>query len=290
MNRRRFLQTTSTSIGALSLGLMGCAETTEAPVETPATPSAVIAPLGVLGVQLYTLRSLLADDLEGTLRQVAEIGYRQVEFAGYYDRDPQDLRAFLDDLGLAAPSAHVPLNVFEAGAGDALEAAQVMGHQTLVLPWVDRNVYASVADYQRLAEQCNRFGEACQAAGVRFAYHNHDFEFDTVEGQVLYDVLVQNTEPGLVDLELDLCWIVAAGYDPLEYLNRYPDRFTMYHVKDLNAEGGPATVGTGSVDFPAVFEGDEAVDIRYYYVEHDNPADPMASIQASYAYLRALEA
>lgn len=284
MNRRSFLSTAPVLLGAavgVGFPLAGCAS---ADSRRNAESSALIA--GPLGVQLYTLRSLMQTDFDGVLQQVADIGYEEVEFAGYYDREPAALRAQLDGLGLTAPSVHVPLTTIESDLQSAIDAAQTIGHQYIICPFLDNQQrQGGVARYQALAETFNRAGETCREAGIQFGYHNHDFEFETDGERVLFDVLLDETDPELVTIELDLFWIARAGYDPVDYFERYPGRFELFHVKDMTAENQMASVGQGTIDFAGIFAHAEHAGTQHYFVEHDNPDDPIASITASYAHL-----
>ncbi|QXD14039.1 sugar phosphate isomerase/epimerase [Rhodocaloribacter litoris] len=286
MNRRHFLHASALALGGLALG--GCAREDAAPGTADATATAGRR-LDRIGLQLYTVRSLMQEDVPGTLARVAEIGYDEVEFAGYFDHSPADIRAMLEANGLAAPSTHTMLASVQ---GDRLEAtvaqAAEVGHRYLVVAWLAPEERATLDHYRRHAETFNRAGEACRAAGLQFAYHNHDFEFMDLEGQRPYDLLLAETDPELVQMELDLYWITKAGFDPMTYFEQYPGRFPLCHVKDMAADGTMADVGAGTIDFAAIFAHAGHAGLRHYFVEHDNPADPLASISASYAHLSAL--
>jgi len=240
-----------------------------------------------IGLQLYTVRSLMAEDVEGTLAEVAGIGYREVEFAGYFEREPARLRATLDGLGLSAPSTHLPLETFRGDLDGALETAGALGHRYVVLPYLDQGERGSLDGYRRLAAEMNGFGERCRAAGVRFGYHNHDFELAELEGAIPLEVLLEDTDPELVTFEMDIFWIVNGGADPLSYIERYPGRFELCHVKDRSSDGAMVDVGAGAIDFAAIFRRSDAAGLRHWFVEHDQPGDPLRSIAASYAHLAA---
>ncbi|HEX7070760.1 MAG TPA: sugar phosphate isomerase/epimerase [Rhodothermales bacterium] len=284
MNRRSFIAAAPALVGAAAgFHLVGCKQSEV----TSGNPNALLA--GPIGVQLYTLRSLMRDDFDGVLAKVAEIGFKEVEFAGYYDRQPAALRAQLDGLGLRAPSSHIPLTTIESDLAGTIETAKTLGHEYIICPFLDNQQrQGGVARYQALAETFNRAGETCKAAGIRFGYHNHDFEFAKDGDRVLFDVLLDETDPELVTIELDLYWIVQAGADPLTYFERYPGRFELFHVKDRAAEGGMRPVGQGTIDFAGIFAADERAGTRHYFVEHDNPEDPLASITASFRHLKGM--
>ncbi|HYJ80167.1 MAG TPA: sugar phosphate isomerase/epimerase [Longimicrobiaceae bacterium] len=243
-----------------------------------------------IGVQLYTVRELLARDFEGTLARVAEIGYREVEFAGYFSRSPAQVRRALGGAGLDAPGAHVDLDAIGEGWERTLAAAAEMGHRYLIVPWIPE-VQRTPAGYRRLAERFNRAGEQARRAGIRFGFHNHDYDFAPVGGEVPYDVLLAETDPELVVQELDLFWIAAGGGDPLEYFARFPGRFHLVHLKDMDAtpQRRMTDVGQGAIDFARILAHARQAGIRHYFVEHDSPASPLASIRASYEFVRRLE-
>lgn len=238
-----------------------------------------------LGVQLYTLRSLLAKDFEGTLGQVVSIGYREVEFAGYYDRSPADIRRLIDSLGLTAPAAHVPLDALRDRMQATLDASEVMGHKYLVIAWLEQKD-RTPERLRAIAEDFNRFGEQAASRGITFAYHNHDFEFTPEAGVLPYDLLLERTSPDLVKFEMDLFWITKGGASPLAYFAKYPGRFPLVHVKDVTPDGKMVDVGSGAIDWRAIFAKRDQAGIKHYFVEHDEPADPIASVRASYEYLR----
>jgi sugar phosphate isomerase/epimerase len=245
---------------------------------------------GPLGIQLYTVRDLLAEDFDGTLRALARIGYREVEFAGYHGRAPAEIRRVLAAQGLRASSAHLPLESLQGDASRTFEAAYQLGHEHLVVAWVPPEARRDVDDWRRLADRFNEVGYACRAAGFKFAYHNHDFEFAPLGDLRGYDVLIERTEPGLVTFELDLYWITRGGADPLEYLARLHDRVPMVHVKDMDAtpERGMTDPGQGILDFRALLARARASGTHHFFVEHDQPADPLRTARTGYRYLRSL--
>lgn len=146
----------------------------------------------------------------------------------------------------------------------------------------------SLDDYREVAEQFNEMGEACRDAGLQFGYHNHDFEFETMEGTTPMDIILEETDPELVVIEMDIYWWIDGGADPLAYIERYPGRFPLCHVKDRTADGEMVDVGDGAIDFAAIFERSDEAGLEHYFVEHDEPEDPMETVQRSYEYLREL--
>ncbi|HLX75479.1 MAG TPA: sugar phosphate isomerase/epimerase, partial [Terriglobales bacterium] len=188
--------------------------------------------LGAIGLQLYTVRDQMAKDFEGTIAKVAATGYKETEFAGYFKRTPQQVKAVLERNHLVAPSAHIPVEELRAKLPQVIEAAHVIGHEYIVNPWINEEDRGSLDKWKKMAEFFNETGRKVKEAGLQFAHHNHDFEFKPTDGKVPYDLLLKETDPDLVKLEMDLYWITAAGQDPLKYFNEYPGRFPMLHVKD----------------------------------------------------------
>jgi sugar phosphate isomerase/epimerase len=291
MNRRTFLQTATTVTAAtlLSHRIGWAAE--ERKIDN-------------LGVQLYTVRKQMKHDFEGTLARVAAIGYKEVEFAGYFHHSPQDVRSILDRLDLVSPGAHVAYNTLDDKWPLQIESAKILGQNYIVCPWIPEKLRKHPDIWQRAAETFNRAGEASKKAGIQFAYHNHWFEFLPVNGKLPYDVLLEACDPDLVKMELDLCWIVVGGGDPLKYFDRYPGRFPLVHVKDMKrlpkvSEAGGQNfgdklkddmteVGSGLIDWKRIFAQSQKAGIKHYIVEHDKPAAPFDSIKTSYEYLKQL--
>jgi sugar phosphate isomerase/epimerase len=256
-----------------------------------------------IGLQLYTVRDLMKQDFDGTLAKVAAVGYKEVEFAGYFDHSPKDVRAAVDRHGLAAPAAHIDYKSLGEKFPEVIEAAKVVGHEYLVNPWIDEEIRKQPDGWKHAAETFNRAGEACKNAGIQFAYHNHWFEFLPVNGKLPYDLLLTECDPNLVKMELDLCWITVGGQDPLRYFERYPGRFPLVHVKDVKrvppvTAGGAqdfgssmkdmTEVGSGIIDWKKIFAQADKAGIKHYFVEHDNPKKPLESIKKSYDYLARL--
>ena len=256
-----------------------------------------------IGLQLYTVRDLMKQDFDGTLSKVAAVGYKEVEFAGYFDHSPKDVRAAVDRHGLTAPSAHIDYKNLGDKFPEVIEAAKVVGHEYLVNPWIDEEIRKQPDGWKQAAETFNRAGDACKKAGIQFAYHNHWFEFLPVNGKLPYDILLTECDPNLVKMELDLCWITVGGQDPLRYFDRYPGRFPLVHVKDVKrvppvTAGGAqdfgssmkdmTEVGSGIIDWKKIFAQSDKAGIKHYFVEHDNPKKPLESIKKSYDYLARL--
>jgi sugar phosphate isomerase/epimerase len=260
--------------------------------------------LGNIGVQLYSVRWQMKRDFEGTLAKVAAIGYKEVEFAGYFNHSPQDIRVAIDRLGLTSPACHVQWDMLEPNKWlEQIDSAKIIGQDYIVCPWIPEKIRRKPEGWTRVAEVFNRAGETSKKSGVQFAYHNHWFEFLPVNGKLPYDFLLENCDPDLVKMELDLCWITVGGGDPLKYFDKYPGRFPLVHLKDVkslpkvSASGKQnfgdsmkemTEVGSGIIDWKRIFAKSERAGIKHYIVEHDKPAHPFESIQTSYEYLRQL--
>jgi sugar phosphate isomerase/epimerase len=242
-----------------------------------------------IGLQLYTVRRQMKHDFEGTLAKVAEIGYREVEFAGYFDHPAKDIKAMLDRHGLEAPSAHVDYANLGGKWAQTLADAQIVGHSYIVCPSVPGSVSGHADGWKQAAQAFNRAGEASKAAGIQFAFHNHTDEFKRVGGKLPYDILLSETDPNLVKMEMDLFWITKAGFDPLTYFDRYPGRFPMVHVKGMDKKGNMSDVSAGnSTDWKKIFAQSDKAGIQHYFVEHDEPKHPFDDIRTSFTYLQEL--
>jgi sugar phosphate isomerase/epimerase len=238
-----------------------------------------------LGVQLYTVRAHMQKDFKQPLKKIAGLGYKDVEFAGYFDHSPKEIKAFMNDIGLVSRASHVGIDLMRNDFDSVLEQAHTMGQKYIVLPWLSEEERKNIDKYKRHAELLNTRGEAAKKAGFQMAYHNHDFEFMTLEGQLPYDLLLRETDSDLVQMELDLYWVVKAGKDPIEYFKKAPGRYPLCHIKDKASDGSITTVGKGSIDFQAIFAHAKTAGLKHFYVEHDNTPRPFESLGYSYKQL-----
>ena len=280
------MQTRRNFLATLGVAALGIASRDAAATEILASSKKIKR----VGVQLYSVRDMMKADLPGTLAQVAGIGYKEVEFAGYFGRTPAQIRELLKRNKLSSPSSHLPFESLQSGWQKQLDDAKTAGHEWVTIAWIPEEKRQTLDDWKSHAALFNRAGEQAKAAGLRFAYHNHDFEIRPVGGTRPLDLLLSSTDPKLVDFELDLYWVVFGGGSPLDFFNRYPKRFKMVHVKD--SAGPPdnkmVDVGQGKIDFRQIFAQSEKAGIEHYFVEHDQPADPIATITNSYNYLHNL--
>jgi len=291
MKRRTFIES------SLAAGILA---------SLPARGFAEMHQIDRVGVQLYTVRDAMKKDFAGTIAKVASIGYKEVEFAGYFNHSPADVRAILDKNGLTAPSCHVGYDVVENHLPETIAASKTIGHTYIVCPWIDEKLRKSPGGWKKVADFFNQAGSTSKKAGIQFGYHNHTFEFQPdplLDGKLPYDFLLENTDKDLVTMEMDLCWIAVTGQDPVAYFKRFPGRFPLVHVKDVktmpkvapgkteefvdsNFEKHEMTEpGSGVIDWKRIFSNADQAGIQHFFVEHDQPADPFASIAASYKYL-----
>ena len=243
-----------------------------------------------IALQLYTVRSHTQQDMLGTLRQVAEIGYRNVEFAGYGNASVYDVRSTLDALGMRAISAHTPLNRFLDHPEQLLDELGTLGCEYAIVPSVAAARRASVEQARTLAEDLNMIGARCREAGLRFGYHNHAFEFEPLGDTTFWDILVRDTDPALVALELDVAWVDVGGHDPAELLRQLGARVPLLHVKDLAADDSnmDAPVGAGVLPWQRILEAGSTAGAQWYVVEQDHPRDPLNDVRVSFENLQTM--
>ena len=274
-SRRNFLRQ-STAL-ALTLPFLG--------VETVGAK-----PPKAVGLQLYTLRKEISKSPEEVLKQVAQIGYKEVETFGYasgkyFGKTPKELKDLLSGLGLTSPSGHyMPGNLRKDWDTIVGEAAE-LGQKYMACAYLFPNERKTIDDWKKIAEMFNKAGEETKKSGIQFAYHNHDFEFQPIDGQVPYDVLLKETDPELVKMELDLYWAYYAGKDPVEMFLNNPGRFPLMHFKDMakTEKREFAEVGTGSIDFQKILKNAKTAGLKHFYVEQDEcKIAPMDAITISY--------
>ena len=293
MNRRTFLfQSTALAAGAM-LFPTACAS------DSKSKSSSKIAP----GLQVYTIREALAEDFKGSMKRVADLGYKNIELFAY--RNEQyfgytipETNALMSDLGLQVKSSHVSTgwtspdvvgtmtNKWEQTVQDAAE----LGQDYIVLAYLTEAERETMDDYKKVAELLNSCGETAKNAGLQMAYHNHDFEFETVDDQVPYDFLLSECDENLVKFEMDLYWTLRAGKDPIRYFENHPGRFPLWHVKDMAADEEKffAAVGEGVIDWKNMFAHAETAGLDYYFVEQDatKSGKPFEEIEKSITYLK----
>jgi len=254
-----------------------------------------------VGLQLYSLRDELPKDVKGTIAKVAKAGFKEVETYGFSIKDqfwgltPAEFKKLLDDNGLTAPSGHYGLGSYLTDGNTeelkaAIAAAKVLGSEYVTIPWLDESIRKSADDYKKIAVKINEAGKLAKEAGIRLAYHNHNFEFDKQGDTTGYEILLKGTDKNLVDFELDLYWVVRSGNDPIKLFKENPGRFTMWHVKDMD-KANPALnaeVGTGAINFKPIFADAKLSGMKHFFVEHETnyKPNPIESVAASCAYIK----
>jgi len=260
---------------------------------------ALAGPLNMpIGLQLYSVRNLLPKDFEGMLRQLSAAGYKDVEAAGFYDRTAKDFRKAMDEAGLRCISAHYTLSLLETQLDQIIDYAKTLGLEYIICSsagGMHRDPAAkgelTLDDWRWVAGEFNRIGAKVKAAGMTFGVHNHTPEFAKEDGVVVYDELLRLTDPKLVVFEMDAGWVSAAGFDPVTYLSKTPERFPLMHVKDMRraADGTYHSVvmGHGVVDYHRILRA--ATGLKHYFIEQEEFAgDPMTELREDAAYMKKL--
>jgi sugar phosphate isomerase/epimerase len=243
------------------------------------------------GLQLWTVRDLLANDPDGTLRRIADIGYREVETAGLAGVTPGAFSEKLKHNGLAAPSIHADYDSLRGDLGSVVREARTFGASFIVCPSVDAGERRTSEDWKRVCRTLARAGQAVRGDGLALAYHNHDYEFvPFADGSTPFDLLLQETEPGDIKLELDVYWAAKGGLDPVRCLRDNAGRIALVHLKDLGANGMTVELGAGTLPLEQIIRAALAIGVKHLYVEQDDSADPMRSIDASLRFLERLPA
>ena len=258
--RRNFIKTT----GILALGS----------AVLPKLVSAGVKPQKKVGIQLYTVRNEMLKDAAGTLKQLAAIGYKEIESArsekgNYYGLTPKEIKSITKDLGISLISGHVH---YDQDWQKSVDEASKTGQLYMICAVLPANGQ-TVDNYKRSAEIFNKAGEDCKKANISFGYHNHSSEFEKVNNQTLYDVLLDNTDPALVKMEMDLGWVIAAGNDPKHYFDRNPGRFPLWHLKDVDMAKKQSTeFGKGALDIAKMFSYAKLSGMKHFFVEQEDYA------------------
>ncbi len=244
-----------------------------------------------VGIQLYTFRKEMLADATGTLKLLATLGIKQIESAGsvkgnYYGLKPREMKKICTDLGMKLSSGHIHL---DDKWKQTMEDAVASGQEYLICSSMPSSGQ-TVDNYKKTAAAFNKAGEDCKKINIKFGYHNHDFEFDKVDGQILYDVLLNNTDASLVNMELDLGWVIATGNDPINYFKNYPGRFPLWHLKDMDlAKKHSTEFGKGSLNIKQILANSKLSGMKYFYVEQEEyTQSPIESMKENMAYLKKL--
>lgn len=266
------------------------------------TPSFVSAAVvkHPIGLQLYSLRDIIKNDIKGIIAKVAAMGYKEVETYGYslkggfWGLDAKAFNNLLKQHNLTSPSGHFELDNFVAGKNSDelksyIDAANAIGSEYVIVPHLGTSLRKTADDYKKIADKLDEGAKICKAGGLKMAYHNHDFEFTKFGETTGYDILLNNTDKKSVDFELDLYWAVRSGVDPLALFKAHPNRFKMWHIKDIDkADKNVNTeIGQGRVDFKSIFTGAKLAGVKHYYVEHEfnYKPDELGSVKTSFDYV-----
>jgi sugar phosphate isomerase/epimerase len=289
-SRREFIKVSfAGTLGAIAISQYGCGKT-----------------LPGIGLQLYTIRDAMGTDVLGSLKKVADIGYKYLELAGYsdgkfYGYEPGEFKKIVNDLGMEILSSHTQVEAAGITPDNAKKMAEdhaKLAVRYCVQPWVVEEARTTIASYQKMAADWNLVGGIMKDQGIQFGYHNHNFEFDTVEGKIpYYDVMLAELDKELVTMEIDMFWTTKAGQNPVDIFRKYPGRFQLFHMKDMYTREAPyfttvgeddfAPVGEGVIDFKEILAAKDIAGMKYMVVEQDATKDglPFEAIKTSFTNL-----
>lgn len=270
-----------------------------------------------VGIQLYSLRDDMEKDMDATLKAVADMGYDCVEFAGYFDKSAEEVKAMLEKYGLEAVSVHQGYEVFLDDEKANIDYLKTLGVKYCAIPWMDVKKHKGNEVYPKTIEEITKVAKALKSAGIQMCYHNHDFEFEKYDDKFLLDWLYEDISADLLETEIDTCWVRYAGYDPCEYIAKYAGRAHIVHLKDFTCKafaGGPVyaliddsgkegkkasredngfmfkPVGSGIQDFPSIIEAAKKAGAEYVIVEQDQSEErpAMEAAKMSREYLKSI--
>lgn len=254
-----------------------------------------------IGLQLWSVRDLLAKDVKGVIKRIAEIGYKEIETYeftlkdGFLGLEAKAFAKLLKQNGLKAPSGHYALDYFLAGKNSDdlklyIEAGNIIGNEYITVPSFGSSLRKSKDDYKKIANKLNEAALLCKSSGLKLSYHNHDFEFTKFDNTTGYEILLNETDPKLVDFEMDLYWTSRSGLSPAQLIKAHPGRFTMWHIKDMDKANKDLNteIGMGAIDFKAIFALAKLAGVKHYFVEHETnyKPDELGSIQTSFNYVK----
>jgi sugar phosphate isomerase/epimerase len=281
MDRRKFIQTSSLA----AAGLMS----------VPAILNAGNVKMNI-GLQLYTLRQVIMKDVKGTLKAVAEMGYTEAETYGYRDgklfgMTVPEFGDYMKSIGMKTVSGHYGIDMTTGNWEKVCEDAKSLGQLYVVVPWMDKKYYSSLDELKKTCDTLNKAGETAKKFGLQMGYHNHAFELEKVEDKVIMDTMLGQLDKNLVTWEMDIYWVVRGGADPERYFEKYPGRFQLWHVKDMDKTKpeNNADVGTGSIDFKKLFAKAGQAGMKNFFVEQETyPSSPLESTKNSIDYLKTI--
>ncbi|MGF1923553.1 MAG: sugar phosphate isomerase/epimerase family protein [Bacteroidia bacterium] len=267
----------------------------------PSFACSMVAPKHAVGLQLYSLRDIIGTDITSIIEKISAIGYKEVETysysakGGFWGLDAKAFASLLKQNGVKSPSGHFNMDRYILGQGNDdlksyIEAANILGSEYVTVPWLGAQLRKTADDYKKIAGKLNEAGNLCKAAGLKIAYHNHDFEFTKFNGTTGFDMLLNETDKSLVDFELDLYWVARSGIDPIALFKAHPKRFTMWHVKDMDkaSKEKNTEVGKGGLDFKAIFAEAKLSGVKHYFVEQETNYQPneLGSVKSSFDYVK----
>lgn len=245
-----------------------------------------------IALQLYSIKELCGADFKKALASVADVGYDGVEFAGYYDIPSSDMKKILDDLNLLACGSHSGMDALGDKLSATIDYNLAVGSKHITCPGLPDDMTSSAAAWKKTADTFNKIGKKCKAAGVKFGYHNHAFEFQKFDGKFGLEILLDNTDPELVTMEFDTAWVEFAGEKTIDWMKRYPRHSTdIIHLKELKKWGDPESceVGYGVLDFPSICDLAKDMGISWYIVEQEEfDRDQVESIKMCCDYVRSI--
>lgn len=286
-SRRDFLKETGLIAASLALA--------------PSVTSAFAKPKKIVGIQLYTLKDIIGKNITGTIEKVAAAGFKEVETYNFTPKNnfwglkPVDFKSLLDANGLKSPSGHFGFEDYLTTSNldelkPYIEAANILGSEYIVAPWLGEKLRKNSDDYKAVADRLNIAGELCAKSGMKVGYHNHGFEFKKFADTTGFDILLTQTDSHLVDFELDLYWAVFAGHNPIDIFKKYPKRFKMWHVKDMDStkRNLNTEIGKGSIDYKAIFAKASLSGVKHIYLEQETNYQPnqIESIKTSFNYIK----
>jgi sugar phosphate isomerase/epimerase len=290
-DRRNFLKTTG-------LGILGIAAASRYGLSACAAPKAAPVKSGI-GIQLYTIREDLNKDVLGSLKKVSDIGYQYLELAGYgdgkfYGYAPEELKKIVSDLGMEVISSHTGVEVKGVDTSNVdimAEAHAKLGVKYCIQPWLVEERRVSADSYRQFVSELNTIGGVMKKYDIQFGYHNHNFEFNEVDGLIPYtDIFMVESDPALLTFEVDLYWVTRAGYDPIKLLQDFPGRFQLFHIKDMEASEDQffTPVGEGVIDYKEILKYKDVAGMKYMFVEQDSTRDgkAMEAISTSFNNLK----
>ncbi len=293
--RRDFIKTSAyVAAGSLLISPLACTskkEGVEATVDAMAGEAEAAIKSKEIGVQVYSAREQLAEDFEGTMKRLAEIGYKNIEAYGlgtdgmFLEKfTPGDYSKIVSDVGMKVVSTHCRYFTTD-DAQKMIDASSAAGIKYTIIPSLPDELKESVDTYKQVADNLNKVGEIFKAAGLKFGYHNHAFEFELKDDQVPLEIMLNETQSDLVTFEADLYWVTRGGTNPMDLINKFPGRFSLFHVKDAAEDLEQTTVGTGIIDFETILNARDIAGLDYYFIEDERTDDPFANLKANFDYL-----